>query len=211
MSIPIWQFRRITRFIPNVLLVAISLLWMPPAVYSQQTPLSIESSTIQPSIALGRPMLTWWDVKILGSGLVVGKFQFVIKADDLTLATVETEELTLNGPEQRIRVLLPTIDSHLYVDQLLVDISFQGKKYTGNLGRQILRVPFSSKTVFMGLVGESRTAKRLSNQRDTMLERLKFERIIPDSRRVSRSQKTNGDTDESEFVKTIFASIVSCS
>ena len=207
MTAATWHVRRKVTAAVKGMLAAIILLWTTPEIYSQTTPLTIETSTIQPSIALGRPMLTWLDVKIPGSGLVVGKFQFVIKTDNVTLATVETDELTLNGPEQRIRVLLPAIDSYLYIDQLFVDISFQGKKYSGNLGQQILRVPFSTKTVFMGLVGESRVTKKRSSLRDITLERLKFESIIPESRRVSRTPKGKNNSDEVELVKTIFASI----
>jgi hypothetical protein len=164
-----------------------------------QKSLTIESSNIQPPVALGRPMLTWWDVKIPGSALVVGKFQFAIKSDNFLFATLETEELTLNGPEQRIRVLLPPVDCAQSVDRLYVDISFQGKKYSGPLGQQILRVPFTTKTVFMGLIGESRLGKKRSVRREKIMERLRFESLIPETTNLAGETK--------ELVKTIFASI----
>lgn len=185
----------------NTLLVCLLFVFPTTSAYSQQKPLTIESSTMQPSVALGRPMLTWWDVKIAGSGLLTGKFRFVIKSEGYTFATVETEELTLNGPDQRIRVVLPAVDCPQFIDQLLVDISFQGKKYSGDLGQQILRVPFATKTVFMGLIGESRTARKKSPQRDDLLEHLKFETLIPETKSLP------GSTKEPEHVRTIFASI----
>ena len=178
-----------------------ALLWMASAVFAQQKPITIETSTMQPSVVLGRPMLTWWDVKIQGSSLVVGKFRFNIKSEGYQLATLETEELTLNGPDQRIRVMLPAIDCAQLIDRLYVDISFEGKKFSGDLGQQILRVPFSSKTVYLGLVGESRTVRKRSAQRDKILERLKFEILLPETRNAK------GEVNETDYVKTIFASI----
>lgn len=185
----------------HVLLWLTAWLWLVTPLFSQEKPITIETSTMQPSVVLGRPMLTWWDVKIPGSNLVVGKFRFVIKSEGYHFATVETEELTINGPEQRIRVMLPAVDCPQWIDRLYVDISFSGKKYTGDLGQQILRVPFASKTVFFGLVGESRLVRRRSPQRDKILDVLRFERLIPDleSRVI--------DDNDNSYVKTIFASI----
>ena len=47
-------------------------LLVPTALMAQSSPVAIEPSRLQPPLVLGRPMLTWWDVKIPGSGLVVG-------------------------------------------------------------------------------------------------------------------------------------------
>ena len=169
--------------------------------FAQPKPITIESSTMQPSVVVGRPVLTWWDVKIPGSGLMVGKFNFVIHSEGYQFATLETEELTLNGPEQRIRVMLPAIDCPQLIDRLYVDISFKGAKFSGNLGQHILRVPFATKSVFISLVGESRTVRKRSPQRDKLIERLKFETLIP--------MPTNSvrQPEESEHAQTIFASI----
>ena len=181
--------------------LAVCLLLQASSALAQQKPLIIESSTMQPSVAIGRPMLTWWDVKIQDKGLVTGKFRFVVHSEGYQFASVETEELTLNGPEQRIRVLLPAVDCAQLIDRLYVDISFRGKKYSGELGQQILRVPFSSKSVFMCLAGESRTVRKKSPQRDKVIERLKFENLVP----VLSNSKTT--IDETEYLQTIIASI----
>ncbi len=183
------------------LFLAVSLVLQASPAFAQQKPLIIESSTMQPSVSIGRPMLTWWDVKIQDKGLVTGKFRFVVHSEGYQFATVETEELTLNGPEQRIRVLLPAVDCAQFIDRLYVDISFRGKKYSGELGQQILRVPFSSKSVFMCLSGESRIVRKKSPQRDKVIERLKFENLVPV---LSNSKMA---IDETEYLQTIIASI----
>lgn len=177
------------------------LLGLALPALAQEKPITIETSTMQPSVVLGRPMLTWWDVKIPGSNLMVGKFRFVLKSEGYQFATVETEELTMNGPEQRIRVMLPGVDSPLWIDRLYVDISFEGKNFSGSLGQQILRVPFASRTVFLGLAGESRLVRKRSPQRENILEALRFEQHVPGF--VSRTE----DDNDPEYVKTIFASI----
>ena len=168
---------------------------------AQEKPLTVETSTMQPSVLLGRPMLTWWDVKILGTGLMVGQLQFFIKSENQLLATFETEELTLNAPGQRIRVMLPAIDPAFSLDRLNVDISFRGKKFSGMVSEQILRIPFSTKKVFVGLVGESKAVRKRSTQRDQVLERLRFENIIP------ITKNSRGEDIDQEYVKTFFASI----
>ena len=180
---------------------AVCLMLQASSAFAQIKPLVIESSTMQPSVALGRPMLTWWDVKIQDKGLVTGKFRFIVHSEGFQFATVETEEVTLNGPDQRIRVMLPAVDCAQTVDRLYVDISFRGKKYSGELGQQILRVPFVTKSVFVCLVGESRTVRKKSPQRDKVIERLKFENLVPV---LPSTQKT---LDETEHVQTILASI----
>ena len=184
-----------------ILVLAVSLIVQASSAFAQMKPLAIESSTMQPSVAIGRPMLTWWDVKIQDKGLVTGKFRFVVHSEGFQFATVETEEVTLNGPEQRIRVMLPAVNCAQTVDRLYVDISFRGKKYSGELGQQLLRVPFSTKSVFVCLAGESRTVRKKSPQRDKVIELLKFENLVPV---LPGSQKT---FDETEHVQTFLASI----
>ncbi len=190
-----------------ILFLAVSLILQASSAFAQMRPLAIESSTMQPSVAIGRPMLTWWDVKIQDKGLVTGKFRFVVHSEGFQFAVVETEELTLNGPEQRIRVMLPAVNCSQTVDRLYVDISFRGKKYSGELGQQLLRVPFATKSVFICLAGESRTVRKKSPQRDKVIERLKFENLIPV---LPNNQKLpNGQIpfDETEHVQTFLASI----
>jgi hypothetical protein len=171
------------------------------AAIAQEKPLVVESSTIQPSVALGRPMLSWWDVKIRGSGLLTGKIQFLLKSENQLLAIAETEDLTLNGPEQRIRVLLPAIDPGLALDRINVQIAFQGKNFSGTVSDQILRIPFSTKKVFVGLVGESRLVRKNSPKRAELLDNLKFENLLPNA---SIDRKVE---DDQELLKTFFAMV----
>lgn len=177
------------------------MLFMSPTVQAGQPPLSIEPAKMQPSLVLGRPMITWWEVKIQSSGLMVGKLTFVIKNDREFLATTETEELTLNGPEQRIRVMLPAIDSLNPIDQLQVDVSFRGKSFSGNLGQQILHVPFFRKKVFIGLATETSTMRKGGPRREQLMDRLRFENVVP------RSEAYRSAEIDSEYIKTIYASV----
>lgn len=172
-----------------------------PASAQSDKPLTIETSSIQPSLALGRPMLTWWDVKIPRAALVTGKFQFLLKSELRLLATAETEELTLNGPEQRIRVVLPAISDAYAIDRVNVEIHFQGKNFSGKVSDQILRIPFSKKKVFVALVGESKTVRNLTLRRQKVIEQLKFENLIP------KTKNEQGKDDDQEFIKTFFASL----
>jgi len=189
--------RRVLSAVRSLILLMLTF----SAVQAEEKPLAIETSKMQPSLVLGRPMLTWWDVKIQTSGLMVGKFKFVIKHDRELLATMETEELTLNGPEQRIRVTLPTIDSLSPIDQLQVDISFRGKHYSGNLGEQILHVPFAKKKVFIGLAAESSTVRKGAPKREKLMDRLRFENVVPLSK-AYRSAEMDRD-----YIKTVYASV----
>ncbi|WP_397568639.1 hypothetical protein [Schlesneria sp. T3-172] len=182
-------------------LTLLSCLSITSTAFGQQKPISIEASNMQPSVVLGRPILTWWDVKIPGAGLLTGKLRFQVHSEGYQFASLETEVLTLNGPEQRIRVLLPAIDSPQPVDRLLVDISFEGDKYSGDLGQQILRVPFAMKCVFNILVGESRIARKRTPEREKLMERLKFESLVP------MPVNSTGQVEEPDGVQTIFASV----
>lgn len=177
------------------------LLVAPNSVRAQQTSMTIEGSPIQPPVVIGRPMLTWWDVKIQGPGLIVGQFEFVLSYNGRELAISQTEEFTLNGPEQRIRVMLPLIDETYFIDQLQVQISFRGKSQTTKLGDQVLRIPFASKKVFLAVIGDSKAIRRKSLRRDRLMEQLRFENLLP-------APKLASDTDErSEYVKTVYASL----
>ena len=101
------QLRSSTGIMPWIVVVG-----MVPAAVAQEKPLTVESSTMQPSVIIGRPMLTWWDVKFRGCRIAHGTVPTSSPSQDSgVLATVETEELdSLNGPDQRIRVMLPAID-----------------------------------------------------------------------------------------------------
>gem|GEM_PF-1420246 len=183
--------------------IAFALLVMAFSVaQADEKPLTIESSGMQPSLVQGRPMLTWWDVKIQGSSLLVGKLKFTIKDEQKLLAVSETEELTLNGPEQRIRVMLPSIDCLKRLDQLNVDIAFHGKTFNGEISQQILRLPFSKKKVFVGLLADAGTARKNSPERDELRNRLKFENVVLES-----SAHRESDIDR-EFVSTFYASVI---
>ncbi len=146
-------------------------------------------------------MLTWWDVKVQGPGLVVGQFQFIVKHDNRVLATVETEEITVNGPEQRIRVMLPAIDETSPRDQLQIEISIRGKTLNSKLGEQVLRVPFATKKTFMGLVAEPKLSRKRTGQRQSILEHLKFESLVQEE-----TQEPSAD-DNTDMVKTILTSM----
>ncbi|MEI8380197.1 MAG: hypothetical protein WCJ09_08720 [Planctomycetota bacterium] len=141
-------------------------------------PLEIEQSNMQPPIQVGRPIPSWWDVKVRGTGLLEGHFEFRLKNDPELLSTLVTEEMALSGPQQRIRVMLPPANDQNPVDQLTVDIKFIGKKFTQDLGRHILRVALSRSRTFMVLVPMSRIAQRRSVERDRIIRRLSFENLI---------------------------------
>ena len=177
------------------------LLLASPLIAQQSRSITVESAGMQPPVVIGRPMLTWWDVKIQGPGLVVGQFHFTVKYDETVLADVETEEITVNGPEQRIRVMLPPLDESTPYDQLKVDISIRGKNLNEKLGEQVLRVPFATKKVFIGLVAEPRLGRKRSSEHQMILEHLKFESLVQDDSR------DGGADDNSEAIKTILTSI----
>lgn len=145
---------------------------------AQEKPIEIEQAGMQPTIQTGRPIPTWWDVKVKGSAMVEGRFEFVLKHDGQVLASVTTEELALTGPQQRIRVLLPPVDDPYGIDQLQVEATFRGKKFTEKLGLHILRVAMSRSRTFMMLTSTSRLASKRSMERDRVLKRLAFESML---------------------------------
>lgn len=170
-------------------------------VNAQTNPVAIESAEIQPSLVIGRPMLTWWKVMVQGPGLAVGKFKFIVKHDNDYLCSAETEELTIGGPEQRIRVMLPSVDSLNTIDQLHVEVSYEGKTFTGPLGRHILRVPFATKKVFNCMLVELPGTRKNSVTRDRTMELLRFENLV-----LELGNRRQVDEDR-EQAKTIFPSL----
>jgi hypothetical protein len=155
---------------------AIVLLALSTGSVSAQTrPMEIDQSNMQPPVQMGRPIPSWWDVKVLGSTLVEGRFEFRLKNDNKLLATVTTEELALTGPQQRIRVLLPPVNDPYGVDQLRLDIKFYGRRFNQDLGSHILRVALARSRTFMVLTATSRLAPKRSAERDRIIRRLAFE------------------------------------
>ncbi len=143
--------------------------------FAQGKVMEIDQSVMQPPVQMGRPIPSWWDVKITGSSLVEGRFEFQLKNDTKLLATVMTEELALTGPQQRIRVLLPPVNDPDGVDQLRLDIKFHGRRFNQDLGSHILRVALARLRTFMVLTAVSRVAPRRSAERDRIIRRLAFE------------------------------------
>ena len=137
--------------------------------------IAIEQSGIQPTIQMGRPIPTWWDVRVAGSAMVEGRFEFVLMNEGRVLANYTTEELALTGPQQRIRVLFPPVDDRFGVDQLQVQATFRGKRFTEKLGQHILRVAMGRSRTFMMLTSTSRLASKRSVERDRVMKRLAFE------------------------------------
>ena len=183
------------------LLSIVAFFLMTTFASAQQPTLVIEPALRQPTVVTGRPMLTWWDVKYGGSGLLVGQFQFVIRHDETVLAVTQTEEMTLNAPGQRIRVMLPAVESPNAIDQLQLEISFQGKKNSAKLGEHVLRCNFRSKKMFLGLVAESRMFATRSLQNSFSTRHLNFELL------ASKQESFQNSDSDLNFVKTIFAPI----
>ena len=163
--------------------------------------IKVETAVRQPSIVIGKPMLTWWDVRVEGPGLAVGRLEFFVKHNSRLISVTQTDELTFSGSEQRIRVMLPSVRWIAPIDQLQVEIYFRTKDGTEKLEPQILRSPFMNKKVFIALVSDSRVLSSQSVVREKVLERLKLENLT-----TSERYKRNLDDDQ-EFVKTIFAPI----
>ncbi len=144
---------------------------------AQENRLSIEQSPMQPSIQTGRPIPSWWDVKIAGTSLVEGQFEFQLKNEGQLLATLTTDEMALTGPQQRIRVLLPPVHDQNAIEQLQVGIKFRGKQFHQDLGSQMLRVALTKLRSMMVLSAASRLANKRSAERTWILRRLQFESL----------------------------------
>jgi len=146
-------------------------------VFAQSKPIEIEVAGMQPTIQMGRPITSWWDVNIKGTGLIEGRLEFTLFNDTQLLTTTTTEELALTGPQQRIRVMLPPVDDDVVpIDQLRVEVRFRGKKLTQNLGSHILRVAQSRVRTFMVLGPATRLTTKTA-ERERMLRRLAFESL----------------------------------
>lgn len=163
--------------------------------------IKVETAVRQPSVVIGKPMLTWWDVRVEGPGLAVGQLEFFVKHNERLISVTQTDELTFSGSDQRIRVMLPGVRWITPIDQLQVEIYFRTKDGTQKLDPQILRSPFMNKKVFIALVSDSRVLSSQSVVREKLLDQLKFENLT-----TSERFKKNLD-DDREFVKTIFAPI----
>lgn len=171
-------WRRVSRMIAASFVAVWITLPASPAS-AQNRPIEIEPSGMQPPIQMGRPIPSWWDVKIKGSGLVEGRIEFQLLSDDRLLASTITEDLALTGPQQRIRVMLPATDDIVTVDQLQVRANFRGSKLKQDLGSHILRVAIPRARTFMLLTATSRLAGRRSADRSGLLSRLAFESLAP--------------------------------
>lgn len=147
------------------------------AAWGQEKAIEIEQSGMQPPIQVGRPIPTWWDVKIRGSALVEGRIEFQLKNNSKLLATVMTEDLALTGPQQRIKVMLPPINDDVTIDQLQLQIKFHGKRFDQDLGAHILRIAISKSRSFMVLMAASRLTPKRSAERDRINRRLAFESL----------------------------------
>lgn len=163
--------------------------------------IKLETAVRQPSIVIGKPMLTWWDVRVEGPGIAVGNLEFVVKHNERVLSITQTDELTFSGSDQRIRVMLPGVRWAEPIDQLQVDVYFQTKSGAEKLEPQILRSPFMTKKVFIALVSDSRVLSSKSVVREKVLDQLKFEYLTTTDRSKSKVD------DEHEHVKTIYAPI----
>ena len=162
--------------------IVLLALFVSPA-FAQNKPASerlidIEQASYQPTIQTGRPIPTWWDVKIKSTALVEGRFEFAMKNDGRLLANFSTEELALTGPQQTIRIMLPPVDDLLGIDQLQLDVVFRGKRFTERFGPQVLRVAMTRSRTFMVLTANSRLASKRSVERDRVRKRLAFESMM---------------------------------
>ena len=140
--------------------------------------IDIEQASFQPTIQTGRPIPTWWDVKVGGTALVEGRFEFAMKNDGRLLASFSTEEMALAPPQQSIRIMLPPVDDLTGIDQLQLDVTFRGKRFTEVLAPQVLRVAMSRSKTFMVLTSTSRLAAKRSAERDRVRKRLAFESML---------------------------------
>ncbi|MBC8116560.1 MAG: hypothetical protein H7062_19380 [Candidatus Saccharimonas sp.] len=140
--------------------------------------IDIEQASFQPTIQTGRPIPTWWDVKVSGTALVEGRFEFAMRNDGRLLASFSTEEMALAPPQQSIRIMLPPVDDLTGIEQLQLDVTFRGKRFTEVLAPQVLRVAMSGSRTFMVLTSNSRLAAKRSAERDRVRKRLAFESML---------------------------------
>jgi len=181
------SWRSLTQMLGCVLILS---AFSAPAL-AQTRPIEIEQSTIQPTIQMGRPIPSWWEVKIQGSALMEGRIEFLLRNESRVLATVSTEDLALTGPQQRIRVMLPPINDRAVVDQLVVDARFKGKRLQQDLGTHILRVAQANTRAFMSLTSIARLAPKRSKIRDRILTRLSFESLAPNLEDAVKTIRTS--------------------
>jgi len=160
--------------------IVLGLVLAGQVAHAQGDRLSIEQSPMQPSIQTGRPIPSWWDVKIRGNSLVEGQFEFQLKNENQLLATLTTEEMALSGTQQRIRVLLPPVHDQQPIEQLQVSIKFRGKQFQQDLGSQMLRVALTKLRTMMVLSAASRVANKRSPERHWILRRLELESLALD-------------------------------
>lgn len=160
-----------------------------------QEKLSIEQAGKQPTIQMGRPIPSWWEVKIQGSALVEGRIEFKMKSGDRLLATHTTEDLALTGPQQRIRVLLPPVNDP-EIDQLLLSVAFRGKKFNQDLGKHILRIAMSRSRSFMVLTASTQLATRRIPERERIVKRLAFESLAKDLEDSAKTLQASLEADD---------------
>ncbi len=182
---PVLSARGVGHAVKRCVATVISVLCLVTAsAFGQVQPASerlieIEQSSNQPPVGMGRPIPTWWDVNIKSKSLVTGRFEFVLRHEGKVLATLTTEELALTGPQQRIRVVLPPVNDPNEIDQLLVDVTFRGQRFTEQVGRHVLRVarmPAPTRT-FVALTATARLSPKRSLERDRVQKRLALESL----------------------------------
>lgn len=163
-----------------VLLIFGAAIGLSPVAGADDKQVQIEQSGMQPTIQAGRPIPSWWDVKIRGNTLVEGRIEFQLKNESRLLASVMTEDLALMGPQQRIRVLLPPVTDQAPIDQLQLHARFLGKRFNLDLGDHLLRVATSKSKNFMVLMAVSRLVPKRSAERNWIIKRLRFESLSDD-------------------------------
>ena len=169
------------------LLLILGMVLVGRPVQAQDKQMEIEQNGMQPSVQMGRPIPSWWDVKVRGSALVEGRFEFKLKNDTRLLTTVTTEDMALTGPQQTIRVLLPPVVDEIPIEQLRLDIRFLGKRFNQDLGTHILRVALPKSRTFVVLSGASRMASKRSPDRKWISDHLEFESLADDLKEVVKT------------------------
>lgn len=160
--------------------------------FAQEGTLILEQAAFQPSVQVGRPIPTWWDVSLSGTTLVEGRFEFRMFNDDRRLSTLVTDDLALAPPQQRIRVLLPPVSDEYRIEQLRLEITFHGRGLSQKLPPQILRVALPKLRTFMVLNPVSSLTKRDAS-RAAILQRLEIESLGTDLSESTKSVRINLD------------------